>query len=136
MTDLSKLRPGLTGSASVAVEEKNLATHVGSGVAPVFATPMLVALMEAASVDCVEKFLPEGHQSLGVHLDVNHTAPTPAGLTVTTTATLKTIEGRKLIFDVAARDTHENVGSGTHTRVVVATAGFMARVAAKSPPRP
>ena len=136
MTNLSKLHPGLTGSATVIVTDETLAPRLGSGAAPVFASPMLVALMEAASVDCVENRLPDGHQSLGVHLDINHTSPTPPGLIVTATATLKAIEGRKLIFTVSARDTHENVGSGTHTRVVVETARFLTRLAAKSPPRP
>lgn len=136
MADLSKLRVGLTGSASALVTEQRLATAVGSGDAPVFASPMLVAVMEAAAVDCVEAQLPEGHQSLGMHLDVTHSAPTPIGLTVTATATLKAIDGRKLTFEVIAEDGVERIGSGLHTRVVVDTARFMARLAAKSLPRP
>lgn len=136
MADLSKLKIGLTGSATVLVTEERLAPHVGSGEAPVFASPMLIALMEAAAVDCVEAYLPEGHQTLGMHLDVVHSAPTPRGFTVTATATLKAIDGRKLTFDVSAHDGVERIGSGTHIRVVVDTPRFMARLAAKSLPRP
>ncbi|HEY8195297.1 MAG TPA: thioesterase family protein [Hyphomicrobium sp.] len=136
MADLSKLRIGLIGSASALVTEQRLATTVGSGDAPVFASPMLIAVMEAAAVDCVEAQLPEGHQSLGMHLDVTHSAPTPIGLTVTATATLKAVDGRKLTFEVTAEDGIEHIGSGLHTRVVVDTARFMARLAAKSLPRP
>ena len=135
MADLSKLSVGMQGKARVAVTPERLATAVGSGIAPVFASPMLVAAMEAACVDCVEAHLPEGHQSLGMHLDVQHTAPTPLGLTVTATATLTEIAGRKLIFDVRANDGVEAIGKGRHTRVVVDTPRFMARLAAKSPPR-
>jgi fluoroacetyl-CoA thioesterase len=135
MADFSKLRIGLAGSASAEVNETNLATTVGSGAAPVFATPMLIALMEAASVNCVEGLLPDEHQSLGVHVDVRHTSPTPAGLTVTATAVLKSVEGRKLNFDVVAHDGHEQIGSGQHTRVIVPSKSFLERVAAKSPPR-
>lgn len=134
MADLSKLQTGLVGRANVRVGDAQLATAVGSGVAPVFASPILIALMEAASVDCVEKLLPEGYQSLGTHLDVAHTAPTPRGLTVTAEATLIAIAGRKLTFRVAAHDGVEAIGAGTHTRIVVDTPRFMARLAAKAPP--
>lgn len=132
MADLSKLRVGSSGSASALVVEQRLAPAVGSGSAPVFASPMLIALMEAAAVDCIETQLPEGHESLGVHLDVTHAAPTPLGFNVTATATLKAVDGRKLTFDVVANDGVEQIGSGSHTRVVVDTARFMARLTAKS----
>jgi len=132
MADLTKLQVGLTGSASRLVTQERLATEVGSGDVPVFASPMLIAVMEAAAVDCVEGHLPENHQSLGVHLDITHSAPTPLGLTVTATATLKAIDGRKLTFDVVAHDGVERIGFGTHIRVVVDTPRFLARLAAKS----
>jgi fluoroacetyl-CoA thioesterase len=135
MADLSKLRAGLTGTATAVVTPERLATVVGSGNAPVYASPMLVAAFEAAAVNCVEHLLPDGFQSLGTHLDVAHTAPTPLGLTVTATAALTAIAGRKLTFAVTAHDGVESIGSGTHTRVVVDTPRFMARLAAKSPPR-
>jgi len=134
MADLSMLRVGLSGSATSLVTEDRLATRVGSGDVPVFASPMLIAVMEAAAVDCIQARLPENHQSLGVHLDVTHSAPTPLGFTVTATATLKAIEGRKLTFEVAARDEIEEIGKGLHTRIIVDTPRFMARLAAKSVP--
>lgn len=136
MADLSRLTVGLSGTASMLVTEERLATHVGSGNVPVFASPMLIAVMEAASVDCLDNVLPEDHQSLGVHLDVAHLAPTPIGLTVTATATLKSIEGRKVTFDLSATDGIDRIGTGVHTRIIVDTARFMARIAAKSLPRP
>lgn len=135
MADLSNLKPGLKGSASTLVTRDKLALHVGSGSAPVFASPMMIALMEGAAVDCVERLLPTGHESLGTHIDVSHSAPTPEGLTVTATATLTSADGRKLVFAVEAHDGVETIGQGTHTRVVVDTARFMTRLAAKSPPR-
>jgi len=132
MADLSKLQIGLVGTASALVVEQRLAPAVGSGSAPVFASPMLIALMEAAAVDCIDAQLPNGHQSLGVHLDVTHASPTPVGFTVTATATLKSIDGRKLTFEVSASDGIDQIGSGSHTRIVVDTARFLARLTAKS----
>lgn len=135
MADLSKLTVGLQGTATVMVTADRLAPVVGSGNAPVFASPMLVAVMEAACVDCVEAHLPDGYQSLGTHLDIQHTAPTPLGLTVTATAVLTSVDGRKLKFAVTAHDGIEPIGKGAHTRVIVDTPRFMARLAAKSLPR-
>ena len=136
MADLSALKVGATGTASALVTEEKLATHVGSGNVRVFASPSMVALMEAAAVDCVDAAIPDGYQTLGTHLDVTHVAPTPPGFTVTATATLTAIDGRKLTFEVAARDGTERIGGGTHTRIIVDTPRFMARLAAKSLPRP
>jgi fluoroacetyl-CoA thioesterase len=135
MVDLTKLTVGLTGTVSVPVTLERLATAVGSGNAAVYASPMLIAALEAAAVAAVEYLLPEGFQSLGTHVDVAHTAPTPAGLLVTASATLTAIAGRKLTFAVSAHDGIEPIGSGTHTRIVVDTPRFEARLAAKSPPR-
>lgn len=135
MADLSKLTPGLTASVAVPVTEDKLATVVGSGNARVYASPMLIAAIEAAAVAAVEHLLPDNHQSLGVHLDVAHTAPTPPGLTVTATATLTGVAGRKLTFEVSAEDGVERIGGGTHVRVVVDRPRFEARLQAKSPPR-
>jgi fluoroacetyl-CoA thioesterase len=136
MVDLSKLHVGLAGTASMLVTPERLAPLVGSGNVPVFASPMLVAVMEAAAVDCLADRLPADYQSLGVHLDVTHSSPSPVGLTVTATATIKSIEGRKVIFDLSATDGVDRIGSGVHTRIIVDTARFLARIAAKSPPRP
>ena len=132
MADLTQLKPGLQGQSSTLVTPDHLAPRVGSGGAPVFASPMMIALMEGAAVDCVEALLPPGHQSLGTHLDVTHLAATPEGLRVTATATLLSVDGRKLVFDVTASDGVEAIGRGRHTRVVVDTARFMARLAAKT----
>jgi predicted thioesterase len=131
MLDLSRLEPGLKGSASLRVEDAQTAARVGSGTVAVFATPMMVALMEAAAVDCVEWHLPEGCVSLGTRLDITHTAPTPVGMTVTASAVLTGIDGRVLSFEVEARDEREPIGKGVHTRVVVELNRFEAKLAAK-----
>jgi predicted thioesterase len=92
----------------------------------------MIALMEAAAVDCVESLLGEGQESLGVRIDVEHTAGTPAGLAVTATAELEEVSGRKLTFYVEARDALEVVGKGRHERVVVDTARFRTKMQEKA----
>jgi predicted thioesterase len=95
----------------------------------------MIALMEAAAVDCVERHLPEGQESVGVRIEVEHCAPTPVGLAVTATAELIEASGRRLSFYVEARDKVELIGKGRHTRVVVDAGQFRCKVQAKLPPR-
>jgi predicted thioesterase len=91
----------------------------------------MINLIEAAALNAVEHFLPPGHQSLGIHLDVSHVAATPVGLQVTATAEVVRIEGRIITFHVEARDTVETIGDGTHQRVVVSVSRFDERVQRK-----
>jgi predicted thioesterase len=134
MTLETSLQPGLLGTATLVVGEEHTAARLGSGRAPVLATPSLVALMEAAAVDCVERLLPQAQESLGVRIEVDHTAATPVGLAVTATAELREVSGRRLVFLVEARDAREVIGKGRHERVVVDAARFRAKVRAKAGP--
>jgi fluoroacetyl-CoA thioesterase len=104
------------------------APSIGSGKVPVLATPVMINVIEAASLAAVEHLLPPGHQSLGIHLDVRHFAATPIGMHVEATAELTGIEGRTLSFKVEARDDKEPIGGGTHQRVVVNVARFDERI--------
>ena len=131
MPDLSCIQPGLVGSAELVVAPEHTAPFVGSGAIAVLATPVMINLIEAAALEAVEHLLPPGHQSLGIHLDVGHTAATPVGLRVIATAEVTAIEGRTITFRVAARDTREPIGGGTHQRVVVSVARFDQRVQRK-----
>lgn len=126
-----QILPGLTGEATTPVTSDNTALALGSGTVAVFATPALAALMEAAAVDALRTVLDDGQTSVGVHLDIQHLAATPVGMSVRAEARLMTVEGRRLTFRVAAFDGVEQVGVGTHQRVVVDTERFMSRTAAK-----
>lgn len=129
--DLSAIRPGLRGTAELIVAEEHTAPHVGSGRIAVLATPVMINLIEAAALKAAEHLLPEGHQSLGIHLDVRHFAATPVGLRVTATARVVAVEGRTITFEVEAQDQREPIGDGTHQRVVVSEARFAERVRRK-----
>src|SRR6476659_3615297 len=131
MVDLSQLNPGRTGSAELVVGVEHSAPSIGSGLVPVLGTPVMINLIEAAALAAVERLLPPGHQSLGIHLDVRHFAATPIGMRVRATAELIAVEGRTLSFRVEARDDVEPIGDGTHQRVSVNVARFYQRVQRK-----
>jgi fluoroacetyl-CoA thioesterase len=128
---LSRITPGLTGTAEIVVGPEHTAPFVGSGRIAVLATPVMINVIEAASLNAVEHLLPPGHQSLGIRLDVSHVAATPVGLRVTATAEVVGVEGRTIKFRVEARDEIETIGGGTHERVVVSVERFDERVQRK-----
>lgn len=125
------LRKGMTGEAQVAVTLNNTAAAMGSGAVPVFATPALAALVEAAALDALKDALGDDQTSVGVYLDLQHQAATPVGLTVRAEARLANIEGRRLTFRFAAFDDVEQIGAGTHQRMIVDIERFLSRTAAK-----
>jgi fluoroacetyl-CoA thioesterase len=128
---LDRIVPGLTGTAEIVVGPEHTAPFVGSGRIAVLATPVMINLIEAAALAAVEQLLPSGHQSLGIQLDVSHTAATPVGLRVTATAEVSQVQGRTITFRVAARDEFEPIGGGSHRRVVVSVSRFDERVQRK-----
>ncbi len=128
---LSRITPGLTGTAEIVVGPEHTAPFVGSGRIAVLATPVMINVIEAAALAAVEHLLPPGHQSLGIHLDVSHVAATPVGLRVTATAEVIGVEGRTIKFRVEAHDEVETIGGGTHERVVVSVERFDERVQRK-----
>jgi fluoroacetyl-CoA thioesterase len=128
------LRPGFVGHATAHVSEALTAPALGSGSIAVYATPAMVALMEQAAVDCVDRHLKPGEATVGVLLDVKHTAATPPGLEVSAEATLTAVDGRKLSFSIVARDAAGPIGEATHIRLVVDVARFEAKLAGRRQP--
>lgn len=126
-----KLRIGLKNSVAQGVGENDTALAVGSGSLKVLATPKMLALMEKAAADLVEENLPAEFTSVGISLDVKHTAPTPIGMNVRAEVELIEIDGRKLIFSVAAFDDAGEIGSGRHERFIVDRAKFQSKADAK-----
>lgn len=129
---MENIIPGLKASVSTIVTEENTATHLGSGNVFVFATPEMIRLMETAAVRSVDPLLPGGHRTVGAVVDVKHLAPTPVGMTVTATAELVEVDGRKLIFRVEASDDEEKIGEGTHVRFIIDAGRFARRAEEKA----
>lgn len=110
------------------VTENDTAQIVGSGTLPVFATPMMVALMENAAMKAAEQLLQEGESTVGSELNIKHLRPTAIGEEVSATATLIAQEGRKLTFSVVAADINGTIGEGTHVRYIINIEKFMSKI--------
>ena len=121
------LEPGIRGEQSVSVTAANTAKTMGSGTLDVFATPALVALAEKTCWMSVAPALAEGDGTVGTKLELEHTAPTPVGMTVTCESELVAVEGRKLTFKVSLHDEKGPVGGGTHERFVIHNDKFAAK---------
>ena len=129
---MDTLRPGLTGHAEMVVGTRDTAPRVGSGRIAVLATPVMIGLIEEAALAAVEHALPSGMQSLGIRVDVSHIAATPVGMKVFAEARLVEVDGRRLVFDIEARDEIDLISQGRHERVVVTAERFEARNAEKA----
>ena len=125
------IETGLTGRAETVVTDANTAAAVGSGLAPVFATPAMIALMENAAVNAIQPFLGPEEGSVGTRLDVSHDAATPVGMRVWAQAEVTAVEGRKVTFAVSAFDEAGPIGGGTHQRFVINSEKFLAKAQGK-----
>jgi fluoroacetyl-CoA thioesterase len=120
-----ELKCGLKAKIEKTVEKKDTAKAVASGLAEVFATPSMIAIMEHAAYSAVEDYLPEGFTTVGTAIDVKHLAATPVGLKVWAEAELVEIDGRKLKFIIAAYDELEKIGEAAHYRYIVDKQKFL-----------
>ena len=122
---------GMKGKASTLAEREDTAQEVGSGSLLVYATPCMAALMEAAACDAVEQGLAEGETSVGIELNIQHTAATPVGLEVWAEAEVTAVEGKIITFTLSAFDEAGPSGTGTHKRAVVNAQRFLDKTYAK-----
>lgn len=127
-----ELKPGLSARAQTVVEQKDTAKAMASGLAEVFATPMLIALMEKAAYTAVQPQLPQGYSTVGIHIDASHLAATPIGLKVWAQATLVEMNGKRLIFDIEAFDEKDKIGEARHVRYIIEESRFLKKAYAKA----
>jgi fluoroacetyl-CoA thioesterase len=125
---------GAKGTYTLKVTPPHLASQFkDAALPPVFATPMMVTVMENAALNAVRDYLDPGESAVGTLVNVRHLAATPAGQTVTAEAVVTRVEGRRIWFDVTARDEIETIGDGTHERMVVDLKRVAAKLATKAP---
>ena len=125
------LQPGIKGHKEQVVTPAMSAARVGSGLVDVFATPMLVALMEQPCCESVLPHLDQGQGTVGTLVNISHTSATPIGRRVWCDSELIEVDRRRLVFNVKACDEAGPIGEGTHERFVIDTARFMAKLQEK-----
>jgi fluoroacetyl-CoA thioesterase len=125
------IEPGLTNETTRLVEERHLASVWGSGLAPVLATPALVAFCEECARLTVDPLLPAGQQTVGTQISIRHLAATPPGMQVTVRAELVEVDGRRLCFQVEAWDEAERIGKAEHERFIIDAERFQRRITEK-----
>src|SRR5262245_57716728 len=104
---------------------RNIALAPTDSFPEVFATSRMIALMELAAARAMRPLLGQGQLSVGVSLNVRHTAATPVGSTVRAVATYLRTEAKLLHFHVEAFDESGSIGSGEHTRAVIDAARLL-----------
>jgi len=122
------LELNMKGKSEDIVVEENTAAKFGSGSIYVYATPMMIGLMENAALNSVEEALGKEYSTVGINVNVDHISATPLGKRVRAEAILTKIEGKKLYFNVAAYDEDKKIGEGTHTRYIINVEKFLNRL--------
>ncbi len=128
------LRPGVSKLRKIAVDRDRTIGFMGEE-GRVYGTPYLVGDIERTCRDLLLEHGDAGEDSVGMEVSVRHLAPTLLGMEVEITATVKAIEGRKVTFEVAAKDEIEPIATGSHTRFVVDVAKTHERLKAKAAKR-
>lgn len=126
------LEQGIKGRMEITVTEALAAKNVGSGTLNVYATPMLIALVEETAWRSVAGELEEGQGTVGTKVDVAHIAATPMGMKVWCETQLTEVDRRRLVFSVAVYDEAGKIAEGTHERFIVDNAKFQAKADAKT----
>lgn len=131
------LQAGLTHTLKFTVPENKTVPYLYpeapdfTAMPHVFATGFMVGLFEWACIQLLRPHLDAGEGSLGVHVDFEHSAATPPGLTVTVEARCTKVDGRFVEFEVRGHDGVDAIGGGGHRRAVVRWDKFNERVARK-----
>jgi len=126
---------GAKGTATLRVQPEHLANRFKDAMLPqVLATPVMILVMENAALNAIRAFLDAGESAVGTAINVKHVAATPVGHDVRATAEVVGVEGKRVDFKVSASDGEEEIGSGTHQRIVIDLRSFNERLARKSRP--
>ena len=126
------LQTGIKGYQEETVVEGKLASNVGSGLVKVYATAMMIALIEKAAVLSVEPYLESGQGTVGTLVNVSHCSATPLGMKVHAETELIEIDRRRLVFNVAAYDECGLIGEGLHERFIIDMKKFQDKTDSKA----
>ena len=122
---------GTKGEQTVLVTSEIAISFLELEAARVLSTPNMIRLMEMTCRNTVLPLLDPGHDTVGTHVNVAHLGASPIGMSVTFTAEVIRVDGRRVEFRVEARDEKEKIGEGTHERAIINIARFATRLAEK-----
>lgn len=128
------LRPGVSAARRLVVDKERTIAFMGEG-GRVYATPSLIHDIEHTCRDCIQTHADTNEDSVGIEVSIRHVAPTLPDMTVEIVATVVAVDGRKVVFDIVARDDVEQIALGQHTRFVVDVAKTVERLKTKAAKR-
>lgn len=128
---MQAIEPGVRATRRVLVDEARTIDFLGDALR-VYATPALVRDIEETCRTLLLEYAGPEETSVGTGIDLTHSAATPLGMNVEITVAVAGVDGRRVDFQVVARDQAEEIGRGEHSRVIVPVAKLGARVAAKA----
>jgi fluoroacetyl-CoA thioesterase len=126
-----KIEKGVQGHQTKIVELKDTAVSIGSGLAEVYATPSLVALMELTAFTSIEPFLGAGYSSVGIQINVQHKKASLPGAIITCQSEVSNVDGKKIYFTIKAYDEEGEIGYGEHIRYIINSDEFINRLKKK-----
>ena len=130
---MRKIPLGTKGTFKMRVLPEHLANQFKDAMLPqVLATPVMILIMENAALNAIRSFLDLGESAVGAAIDVRHLAATPVGHDVRAEAEVISVDGKRIEFKVSARDETEEIGNGTHQRIVINLRSFNERLAIKN----
>lgn len=121
------METGIKGHFEQTVTSDLTAARIGSGLVEVFATPMLVAMVERTCYESVTPLLEQGQSTVGTLINISHCAATPVGMRVWCDSELTLVDRRRLVFTVKTYDECGLIGEGTHERFIVDSAKFQSK---------
>jgi fluoroacetyl-CoA thioesterase len=125
------LAVGMTHEMRLKTGPEHSAQKFYPKVPNVFGTPFLGGLFEGVSADLMAPHLGEGETSVGISMNLKHTAPTPLGMEVRAVSEVTQVEGRKITFKLTASDEKEQIGEAVHERFIINAEKFKQRLEAK-----
>lgn len=125
------LRPGVSRTSRIEIDRDRTIGFMGEE-GRVYGTPYLVRDIEMTCRQLILDHGDAGEDSVGTDVAIKHLAPTLLGMSVEITATVAAVDGRKVTFEISAKDNLEQVCSGTHGRFVVDVNKTVERLKAKA----
>jgi fluoroacetyl-CoA thioesterase len=122
---MRQIPAGARGSFTLLVQPEHLANRFKDAMLPpVFATPVMIMVMENAALNAIKAYLDPGESAVGTEVNVRHLAATSVGRVVTGEAEVTKVDGRRIEFRVRATEGGKEIGAGSHSRAVIDLARF------------